>query len=164
MENMNKPDNLRRLLSLIYQEIFKIDDTPQKIALGLSIGIFTGVLPGAGPIAALFLAYLLRANRAAALFASLLTNTWVSIVVFVFALHIGANLFDVTWKIAREEWNYFLKTLHWSGLFKVSFFKAILPTLIGYLIIAVVLAALTYFIMLLLLKKQNKSTNNKTNA
>jgi hypothetical protein len=144
--------SLTGLLKLLYQEIFKIDDSPQKIALGLSIGIFTGVFPGIGPMVALFLAFLFRANRAAALFGSLLTNTWISFIVFIFAIRLGAHIFDISWRTTREEWNYFLRMMHWEELFKVSFYKAILPTLLGYLIIAIILAALTYLLAILLLK------------
>jgi uncharacterized protein (DUF2062 family) len=140
------------IFKLLYLEIFKINDSPQKIALGLSIGIFTGVFPGIGPMVALFLAFLFRANRAAALFGSLLTNTWISFIVFIFAIRLGAHIFDISWRTTREEWNYFLRMMHWEELFKVSFYKAILPTALGYLIISLFLAALTYFLVILLFK------------
>ncbi|HTZ11632.1 MAG TPA: DUF2062 domain-containing protein [Candidatus Margulisiibacteriota bacterium] len=157
----NKKDTLKlpELLKLLYLEIFKINDSPQKIALGFSIGIFTGVFPGIGPMVALFLAFLLRANRASALFGSLLTNTWVSFLVFIFAIRLGAHIFDVHWKSTLGEWNYWIKTLHWKGIFHVSLYHAILPTLLGYLIISLILALLAYLLAILLLKVGVKEKN-----
>jgi uncharacterized protein (DUF2062 family) len=155
-ENL-KINNLSKILKLVYLEIFKIDDTPQKIALGLGIGIFAGVIPGTGPLAAIFLAYIFRANRAAALFGSLLINTWSSIIVFFFAIHVGAKVFNISWQTTKAEWDYFIDSLHWLGLFKVSVFKAMLPTLIGYLIIALILGIITYLLALLALRMRAKN-------
>jgi len=69
---MNK---FRGFFQLLYLKLIKINDTPQKIAFGFGLGVFSGIFPGTGPLAALFLALILRANRASALLGSLLTNT-----------------------------------------------------------------------------------------
>ena len=75
-------NKIREYLRLILAKLFNINDTPHKIALGLGLGVFAGILPGTGPIAAIFLALAFRANRASALLGSLLTNTWLSLVTF----------------------------------------------------------------------------------
>ena len=70
---------LKRLTRFVYAKLFAINDTPQKVAIGVGIGVFLGVFPGLGPLAALFMAFLFRVNRAGALLGSALTNTWISI-------------------------------------------------------------------------------------
>ena len=67
-----------KLLQFLFDKLFKINDTPQKIALGFGLGVFAGIFPGTGPVAAILLAYVFRANRASALFGSLFTNTWLN--------------------------------------------------------------------------------------
>lgn len=49
---MKKKNRILRLLKLIYIKLFRINDTPQKIAQGFGLGVFLGILPGTGPIAA----------------------------------------------------------------------------------------------------------------
>ncbi|PIR13657.1 MAG: hypothetical protein COV50_05635, partial [Flavobacteriales bacterium CG11_big_fil_rev_8_21_14_0_20_35_7] len=63
-----------------------MNDTPQRIALGLGLGSALGMLPGTGPLAALFLAVVFKVNRASAFLGSLATNIWLSLVTFLLAL------------------------------------------------------------------------------
>ena len=92
------------LFNLFYERLFKINDSPQKIALGLGLGVFAGILPGTGPLAALFLAFIFRANRASALLGSLATNTWISFVTFVLAIKIGSAILEVSWLDVQAGW------------------------------------------------------------
>ncbi|MCG2713658.1 MAG: DUF2062 domain-containing protein [Candidatus Omnitrophica bacterium] len=70
----------KKIINFIFAKLFKINDSAGKIALGVGLGVFAGLLPGTGPAAALLLALVFRANRAAALLGSLITNTWLSVV------------------------------------------------------------------------------------
>ncbi|MDI6606430.1 MAG: DUF2062 domain-containing protein, partial [Candidatus Omnitrophota bacterium] len=82
-------DRIRRLFRLFYLKVFRINDSPRKVALGMGLGVFSGILPGTGPIAAVCLAFIFRANRAAALLGSLITNTWLSFFIFLVAIKTG---------------------------------------------------------------------------
>src|SRR3989338_7559347 len=95
---MSLEDKIKSSLKLIYDKLVKIDDSPQKVALGFGLGVFCGILPGTGPMASLALAFIFRANRAAALAGSLLTNTWLSFVIFTLSLQIGAFLTQTDWQ------------------------------------------------------------------
>lgn len=139
--------------NLIYRKLFKINDTPQKIALGFGLGVFSGIFPGTGPVAALFLAFILRANRASALCGSLLTNTWLSFVTFIFAIKIGSAILDISWVRIKEEWLCFLQKFHWINLLQAPVLKAILPVLLGYFIIAFCLGLLAYLVTLLIITR-----------
>jgi uncharacterized protein (DUF2062 family) len=142
---------IKRFFNLLFAKLFKINDSPQKIALGLGIGVFTGIFPGTGPLAALFLALLLRVNRASALIGSLLTNTWLSFVTFLLAIKLGSGLFGIGWQQLHQDWSSFLKGFNWLALFQLSILKVILPVITGYLLIAFCLGLIVYLVALLVL-------------
>jgi len=137
----------------LIRQLFKINATPQSISLGLGLGVFLGIFPGTGPLAALFLAFILRVNRAAILLGSLLTNTWLSIVTFIFSIKIGSWLMRLDWQEVRQDWLLFLKDFHWLALFKLSILKIILPVIVGYIVVAFCLGLFVYLITLGLLTK-----------
>jgi uncharacterized protein (DUF2062 family) len=160
MKKIKKENNILRLCKLTYIKIFRINDAPQKIALGLGLGVFLGIIPGTGPLAALFLAFAFRVNRAAALLGSLLTNTWLSIVAFLLSVKIGSWVMRVSWQEVRLSWYLFLREFKWSFLLKLSALKIILPVIVGYFIVAFCAGLMVYLIMLVLIsrkKDENKS-------
>lgn len=157
------PKSLKGLLNLFYRKLFRINDTPHKIALGMGIGVFSGILPGTGPIAALFLALILRANRAAALLGSLLTNTWLSIVTFLLAIRAGSAIMRVDWQVIRDNWWVFLRDFHWGNLLKLSILKVILPVIVGYLAVAICLGLAIYLITLILVIQTKYAIKGRVN-
>ncbi len=148
---MNK---ISRFFNLLYRKLVKINDTPQRIALGLGLGVTLGIIPGTGPLAALFLAFILKVNRASALLGSLLTNTWLSFVTFALAIKSGSLVLGLTLEEVYQDWNSFLIDFHWVELFKVSILKLILPVLLGYIIVAFCLGFAVYLITLIILKPE----------
>lgn len=132
---MNK---IAAFLNTLYQKLFKINDTPQKIALGLGLGVVLGVVPGTGPLAALFLAILFKVNRASALLGSLITNTWLSFITFLLALRVGSVIFGVDWEALKNE---------------PSFFKIIMPLLVGYILISLSFGIFVYLVSLIVIRK-----------
>ena len=141
-----------KIKSFLYDKFIKINDTPQRVAFGFGIGIFTGILPGAGPLAALFLAFIFKANRASALAASVLSNTWLSFVTFVLAIKTGSAIFNTSWESLKSDWVSMLAHWHWQDLFKASVLKIFLPVICGYIIISFILGLVAYMLVLLMLK------------
>ncbi len=135
-----------RFFKALYLKLFRINDTPQKIAAGFGIGVFSGVLPGTGPVAALFLAFVLRVNRAAALLGSILTNTWLSIPVFLIAVKAGAALTGVRYQDIRSQWDVFLQNFRWDQLLSLSVYKIIGPVLVGYFAVALCVGMACYLV------------------
>ena len=146
---MNK---ISAFFNTLYQKLFKINDTPQRIALGLGLGSALGMLPGTGPLAALFLAVVFKVNRASAFLGSLATNIWLSLVTFLLALKVGSAIFGVNWKTLKNGVKILFADFHWSYLFKASFFEIIMPLLVGYFLIALVFGLLVYLISWLVIK------------
>jgi uncharacterized protein (DUF2062 family) len=135
----------------IYVKLFIINDTPQKIAWGFSVGVFSGILPGTGPLAALFLALVFRVNRAAALLGCLLTNTWLSVVTFLFSIKIGAMVLGLHWQQVHADYQHLLSNFHWADVARLSIFKMLLPVIIGYCIVSLFCALAVYCIVILAL-------------
>lgn len=150
-----------KLIKSLFKKLFMVNDTPHKIALGLGIGVFSGVLPGTGPIAAITMALILRANRAAALASMFLTNTWLSLIIFVLSIKIGSFILGLNFEAVRQGWQELLKSFTWKGLFNASFLKIVFPVLIGYAVLSLTAGILTYFVarFILYLRAAKKAAN-----
>jgi len=158
-----KSNNIIRLLRLIYIKLFRIHDTPQKIALGVGIGVFLGIIPGTGPIAAVFMAFVLRVNRAAALLGSLLINTWLSIVTFFLSIKVGSSIMGVDWQDVHRNWGQFLKDFKVVTLFKLATLKIILPVIIGYFVVSFCLGLIAYLITLIIISQIKHESKSRIN-
>ncbi|MCX5686840.1 MAG: DUF2062 domain-containing protein [Candidatus Omnitrophica bacterium] len=128
-----------RWLKLIYLKLFRINDSPQKVAIGLGLGVFFGIMPGLGPLAALFFAFLFRVNRAAALLGSVLTNTWLSIPTFVLAVKAGFLITGISYKNFGKNW------------------LGIASIIIGYITVSLCVGVLAYLAALIIIISGRKS-------
>ena len=128
----------------LYDKIFGIHDTPQKIAMGMGLGVSFGVMPAMWPVIAVFFAVIFRVNRAAALIGSLLTNTWLTIPAFFVAVLVGDLITGLSYADLARTWSDLCKNFTWQTLFKFSTFDIIVPVLIGYIIVSLVLAFVSY--------------------
>jgi len=154
-------NSIIRFLKLIYLKLFRINDTPQKIALGAGLGVCLGILPGTGPIAAIFMAFVLRVNRAAALLGSLLTNTWLSFVTFVLSIKIGSSIMGIYWQDVYRDWLQIIKGFKFSALFKIATIEILLPVIIGYCVVSVFFGIIAYLATLIIITKVRRSKKLK---
>ena len=143
----------KKFITVILNKLFKINDTPRKIALGVGLGVFSGLMPGTGPAAAVFLAFLFRANRGAALLGSLLTNTWLSLVTFLLAIKAGSFVLGLHWQDVNRKMQGLFHDFGWAKFFKLSFLDVLLPVITGYMIIGLFLAAASYLLTLAIIRK-----------
>lgn len=155
-------ERIKRLGKVVYLKLFRINDSSFKIAIGFGLGVFVGVMPGAGPLIALLLAFLFRVNRASALLGSILFNTWVGFAAFLPAIRIGAGVTGLNYADVYAGWNSLLKNFRWEKLFELSVYEVLGPMALGYLIIAFVLAAAaTTVVYLIALRIKSKKPNKK---
>jgi len=147
---------IARFFKTIYIKLFRINDTPQKVAIGLGLGVFMGTLPGTGPVAALVLAVVLRVNKASALLGSLATNTWLSIPTFILAVNAGAIVTGNSYEGIRNDWALFTKNLNWGNFFNLSAYKIILPILIGYFIASLLFGIIAYMFAIIIISSRKK--------
>lgn len=141
-----------RFLKSVYLKLFRINDSPQRIAAGLGIGVFFGVLPGLGPVAAILSAILVRVNRAAALIGSIITNTWLSIPVFALAVSIGSAVTGTSYANISRDWAELTRNFHLSIFLKASAINIALPVLTGYMIVSIAIGLAAYMTALLILR------------
>ena len=159
-----KRHTVRRFLKYLYLKLFRIHDTPQRIALGLGVGVFMGLIPGTGPIAAVVIAIVLRVNRASALLGSILTNTWLSILTFFLSIKIGSAIIRVDWHEAHRGWMEFLKDFRFTSFFKLATLKVIMPVLTGYIIVGLCLGSIAYLTALLIIKAIKHESKNRAHV
>jgi len=143
----------KKVINFIYIKLFKINDSATKIALGVGLGVFAGLIPGTGPAAAVFLALIFKANRAAALLGSLLTNTWLSVVTFVLAIKTGSVILRLNWQQVHQKTQVLISDFSWAKFFKLSFLDVLLPVVAGYMVIGFILGPASYLITLLIIKR-----------
>ncbi|MCX5697181.1 MAG: DUF2062 domain-containing protein [Candidatus Omnitrophica bacterium] len=137
---------MAKIKKFILERLFQINDSPHKIALGLGVGVFLGVMPGLGIIAALVFAAVFGLNKLATLLGVLVTNTWLSIVTFLLSIRLGSAIMHLHWHDVYNSWIAILKNLKWSELFKASFLNVFIPVALGYLVISLVFGFIAYLI------------------
>jgi len=153
MQKRKIADRTERFLKLIYIKLFRINDSPQKIALGFALGVFLGIMPGTGPTSTLLLAILFRLNRASALLGCFFTNTWTTILTFLLAIKAGSYIMRVDWHSIYAASQQLLIQFHWFDLLKLSVLKILFPVIIGYIIISLFFAFLAYLFALIIVTK-----------
>ena len=150
---MPKVSIFKKIINFILAKLFMINDSAQRIALGVGLGVFAGLLPGTGPAAALFLAFIFKANRASALLGSLLTNTWLSLITFILAIKVGSVILKTHWQEVYQKAQGLIHDFHWVKFFKLSFLEVLLPVITGYIIIGLFLGITSYLITLLIIRR-----------
>ena len=147
---------MRKRIRDYIKQFFLIDDVPHKVAGGAALGIFLGIVPGEGVLATLFLAYIFRLNRLAALAGVLSVNMWTLIFVLPIAATIGGVIFHIDPRSLSESFHH-SASLGWEFLFSWNMFReAALPLLVGFVVFAGSVAAAVYFGLLYLLIKRKK--------
>ena len=137
---MNLPPSLRHFRD----KLLGINDSTQRIALGAGLGLFLGVFPGTGPIAALVTAFIFRVNKAASLAGALAVNTWINVVSFPLAIAIGALATNTDPADISREWSLATDPFIWQRFLSFLFHQAILSLLAGYTLIGLMLGGAGY--------------------
>ena len=159
MDKRSFLNRIVRFFKVLYLKLFRIDDSPQKVALGFGLGVFLGVMPGMGPIAALAVSILIKANRIAALAGSILTNTWLSIPVFFLAVKIGSAITGVSYEMIRDSWSSLMGNFGWNRLIHLSLNDVLIPVIAGYAITSLCIGAIAYAVAFLISKYRKDGRN-----
>ena len=140
----------------VFIKLVTADDTPHRIALGFAIGIFYGLMPFVGVIFTIVTAMIFKANRASALIGCFVTNTWLSAVLILPSVKIGAKIFGLQWQFI---WRDILKYMKMPGIrdvFNSLSGDVLIPSFVGFLIIALGISVASYFISLFFVLKYRK--------
>lgn len=162
MRKKKLPDKIKRLAKLVYLKLFRINDSPLKIALGFGLGVFVGVMPAMGPVIAFALAFPLRVNRASALLGSVLFNTWVGVISLLLAIKIGSAVTGLNYHDLYDGWSALIKSFKWEKLFEASVYNILIPIGTGYIIISLFFAIVaTTIVYMITLRIRNNKLNKR---
>ncbi|HBG46748.1 MAG TPA: DUF2062 domain-containing protein [Deltaproteobacteria bacterium] len=130
---------IRRRAKLIYLRILRIDDPPERIARGASIGVLMGVLPtfGLGMIFSLAAAFVLKANKASAVLGTLIANPLTSPFFWTMSVVVGSF-------IMREDYSTIVDKVKAEG-FLTGAGWAYVVFLVGNVIVSAVSTFATYY-------------------
>ncbi|MEX0971171.1 MAG: DUF2062 domain-containing protein [Paracoccaceae bacterium] len=162
----------RRAANYLGHRVRRLPDSPHRIALGISCGVFVSFSPlfGLHFFVAAFLAYIFRANVIAGLIGTAMGNPftfpaiagsslWVGGRIvggrgehlgFVRIQHAFVDAFAGTWNSFKSIFGYGHNELYRMGGFLHDVF---LPYIVGGAIVGLLVATLTYFISLPIIRK-----------
>ncbi len=129
---------LRRLLAL--------DDTPERIALAFSLGVFLAFSPllGFHTILGLTIAFVFGLNRAAVLIGVFVNNPWTIVPIYTAGAYLGWYLFGFPTPPTLPDlsWNNLWHFGYWRSLFKEA--RVLRPLILGSTILCFVAAGVSY--------------------
>lgn len=137
-------NKILRFFKYLYIKLVRINDSPSRIALGLAIGVFFGVVPFAGAAVSLLAAIFLKANKLAALIGCFLTNTWVTFVCAIVAINVGAFVFKINKASALNDCYLLMKNFSPSFFSKIASRDFFLPLLVGFILTALLFSIGVY--------------------
>jgi hypothetical protein len=145
---------MKEKIKKFFKQFFLINDSPHKIAGGVALGMFLGIVPGEGVLTTLALASIFRLNRLSATAGVLATNMWTTFVILPIAAATGGFLFNTSGGKLIQQFD---QTYHLGLKFFLS--KAILldvalPLVVGFFIVAGSIALFFYFLLYYLLKRK----------
>ncbi len=143
------------------KKFFLINDTPHKIAAGAALGIFLGIVPGAGIICALIVASLLGFNRLAATAAVLAVNTWTTVFVLPLAAGAGELLFQKSYAELMSQFNALEGNLIRVFFSEIFFSQIALPLFAGFVAVSGIIALAVYFGLFTLLVNHHKNKKER---
>ncbi len=164
--------SFQRILRFIKFRVLHIDDTPHRIALGVAVGLFIAWLPliGLHIFLALAMAFLLRANKFAAI-----TSIWVSNPLTFFLIYYPNYLFGkgllkyfcpgTSTQSTSLQYNPFYPFSGFADIFTANFwnnifvvlFKQGQPLWLGSVVLGLFVACAGYFLTYLLVNSRRKS-------
>ncbi|MCX5713595.1 MAG: DUF2062 domain-containing protein [Candidatus Omnitrophica bacterium] len=126
--------------------LLRINDSTHRVAFGLGVGVFLGVMPGLGVIAALVFAAIFRLNKVATVLGALITNTWLSVATFLLSIRLGSAIMNLRWQDVYNGWGGVFKHFSWKLLFKASFLDIFLPVILGYFLVSLTCGFIAYLV------------------
>jgi len=128
------------------RHLLSLNDTPERLALAFSLGVFLTCTPflGLHMLLAFAVAFFSGLNRVALLFGLFVNNPWTLVPYYTAATYVGAWLMgSPTGEIFPDfEWSNILDIRFWAEL--PGQWQLLLPMALGSTILAVFCAALSY--------------------
>ncbi len=152
-----------------FKNIFRVKDTPHRIALAFAIGVFMGISPFLGfhYIGAFAIAWVLRLNKLVAFVGVSVNNPWTIVPISTFCTWVGKELIGFEQILPRVDWkkvtlmNIISKLSDIENFVKMikSLFPLIASFFVGSLVICTLSAVLSYFIIHIMVTRYQRIRN-----
>ncbi len=139
-------NNVKNWLNKLYEELTIVNETPHRVALSFAMGVFLGILPFTGVLAAIAVAIMFRLNKAAAILGSAITNTWLGLIVLGLAVKIGSGLTGANWQLIQEQVSALMKNFSLKALHDVDILQILCAIAVGYFILSCLFALIGYVV------------------
>lgn len=140
-----------------FRGIFKVKDTPHRIALAFAIGVLMGISPliGIHYIGAFFLAWIFRLNKLVAFIGASVNNPWTVVPISSFSVWVGAKLIGLKQVLPDVDWGGITLTGIIKNFTDMNNFKNMIEELmpfliaffVGSMVICIIAAIASYFII-----------------
>ncbi len=152
----------KRWLKYRYIKLVRINDSPEKIAGGIALGVVLGILPtfGLGIVIAIFTAGLFRVNRVSAVIGTFIMNPWTATFFWamsyvVGSLAIGQNLSETMNLVKAIRTHSDL----WENILAQ---RLLLPYIIGNIMVTAGGAAVSYLSCLYIVRAYRRAKKRRT--
>lgn len=149
-----------------FKSIFKVKDSPHRVALAFAVGVFMGISPflGLHYIGAFLLAWFFRLNKLVALVGVSVNNPWTIVPITSFCVWIGAKLIGMNQVLPHVEWKHVTLPKIATKMADPENFlyiiKQLLPLIkaffVGSFVICTVSAVVSFFIIHILASRYQK--------
>ncbi|MGD9364260.1 MAG: DUF2062 domain-containing protein [Desulfobacteraceae bacterium] len=145
---------LFRMLKLVYYRFIRLRGTPEKISLGLSLGIFIGMTPflGAHTLIAVALASLFKWSKITAAIGVMITNPFTAPLIYPVTYKLGAM---VTAFSSPSQWSKIFEPDGVIGLMKSSP-MIFIDLIVGGVLIGLPLSLVSYYLTMLALSRARR--------
>jgi uncharacterized protein len=137
---------VRAAISNYLRKLLNVDETPERIALSFSVGVFFAFSPflGLHTFLGLLVAFLFGLNRAAVLVGVFVNNPWTLVPIYAAGTYLGGILvgFPHTGELPAFGWKQIWESRFWSQL--GAQWRLIKPLFLGSSILAVFASILSY--------------------
>ncbi len=149
----------RQQVKVYFKRLIRNNESPQRLALSLALGVFVGITPlwGFHALIAISLAFIFRLNKVATLLGTLINNHFTAVPFTLASLYVG-NLI-----LGRSMETFEFPENH--SLFDIDFWKEFiipragefaLPLGLGSLVVGAVSGAIIYFVFFRIIIKFRK--------
>lgn len=132
--------------------LFSIRDTPHRISLAFSLGVFIGMSPflGIHTVLGILVALVFRLNKLATLAGVYITNPWTIVPIYTFSTWIGAKCLGVNRILPDIDW----KNISVVGLCN-DFKPLLMPFVVGTFLIGALSSVVSYIVIFRIAGRRN---------
>ena len=140
----------------IFRRLFTLDDTPERIALAFSLGVFLAFSPliGLHTFLGLMFAFLFGLNRFALFLGVFVNNPWTLVPIYAAGTYLGSLFvgFPSRPALPSFQWHALWSTGFWMQL--VGQWNLLKPMVLGSTILSIVAATLAYILALHIIRQR----------